>query len=325
MKRYVLLFDGGCAACSDVARQVQDLAVTDLEVLALGDPQVTSALEQARLAAPDRPSLLVTGDDHPQILSVWPMRRRLASLVGWRRAQTIARLLFSEWQGRVARDAAAAGPSRRSVVGTGAAGVVGWVLFPRSTAERRKGSPKVSFGPAAAADVRWARATAPMRHAVRTWGPVGEHVIEVRDGSERSLVFTHRHHRHQVATVVDVSAEARHGTPTALSLGELPAPEVGIRFYTVDGVPLGDIVVSSDGKQEVRSAARQAGGDEPVVPDFNVGCWLNCMKEFRIEITLGCQQACDACFSYVGAVITCTHCFICAGGAKAVTCAHRCR
>ncbi len=31
MKRYVLLFDGACAACSQLARLVQDLAVTDLE------------------------------------------------------------------------------------------------------------------------------------------------------------------------------------------------------------------------------------------------------------------------------------------------------
>lgn len=39
--RHILLFDSDCMACSKVARAVEDLSATDLEIMSLRDPRVT--------------------------------------------------------------------------------------------------------------------------------------------------------------------------------------------------------------------------------------------------------------------------------------------
>ncbi|MDX6395501.1 MAG: hypothetical protein QOJ73_6564 [Streptosporangiaceae bacterium] len=325
MKKHVLLFDSDCAACSKVARTVQELAVTDLEVLTLRDPPVAEALDQAGLTAPDRPSLLVTGDGDVRLLSGWSMRRRLAGIVGWRRARTITRLLISEWRARRAREAELASPSRRRAIGTAVAGVAGWAMLPRLAAARRLAPPKPSYVPAAEADVKRALASGPVRRATRTWGQPQSQVVELMEGSERILVFSHGDGESRMITVVDNSVNARQGAPISLSMGKSPSAEHGIRYYTVDGVPLLDIRVGAGGTSTLVPLAQSSNVNKsvPEVPDFSLGCWLLCMHKDGIYPTLGCEAACDACFALMS-TLTCAHCLACAGGVKAVTCARRC-
>jgi predicted DCC family thiol-disulfide oxidoreductase YuxK len=330
MKKHVLLFDSDCAACSKVARAVQELAVTDLEVLTLRDAQVAGALSQAGLAAPDRPSLLVTGDDDDddvRLLSGWSMRRRLVGMVGWWRARTITRLLISEWRARRAREAPLASPSRRRAIGTAVAGVAGWAMLPRLPGAGRPAVQETSYAPAAEADVQRALASEPVRRAIRTWGQFQPQAMEVTEGSERILAFFHGEGDGEITTVVDNSADARLGAPMSLSMGKSPSVEHGIRFYTVDGVPLSDIKIGADGKLTVMPLTQQSNVNNsvPDAPGFSIGCWLICMQGMNIYPSPGCEAACNACFDLLGANIVCAHCLACAGGVKAVTCARRCQ
>lgn len=325
MKRNVLLFDGDCAACSRVARLIHELAIADLEVLGLRDEKVAQALDHAGLSAPDRPSLLVTDGDRLRILSGWSMRRRLASMIGWRRSRTIVRLLASEWHARTTRAAEATGTSRRGFVGTATAGVVGLAMLPRSIMGRTA-SANVAYVPADAADVERALASVPVQRAVQTWGPVRSAVMEVKDGAERVLVFTHHTGEDQVITFVDNSADARHGTPVSLSMAESPSANHGIRYYTVDGTPMADIVMGAHGKTEALpvSEHHDAGKYGFMMPDgFHLRCWLLCLQEFNVNLSPGCFQNCEECFELISAR-ACVLCAACAGGAKAIACAKRC-
>jgi predicted DCC family thiol-disulfide oxidoreductase YuxK len=324
MKRHVLLFDGDCAACSNAARLVRELALPDLEVLALRDPRLGEMLDAVGRPVPDRPSLLVTDSDQVQVLSGWSMRRQLASMIGWRRSRTITRLLIIERRARIARDIETVGPSRRRFVGVGVAGGVGLALFPRSTAARQKATTQPSYAPAAASDVDRALASSSVGRAMHTWGPVEASVTEVRDGAERVLLFTHREAHGHIVTLVDNSADAKTGSPISLSMGTSPTAGGGLRFYTVDGVPLADLTVMSNGNTGIVPVA-QPGGQPTIVPEFSVRCWLLCLQGFNIyNVSPGCLSACEACFGLYGGAIQCAHCFICAGGTHAVTCAKRC-
>ena len=126
--RYIVLYADRCSACSKAARVVRSAAVAGLEARAFEDPQVSELLGQAGLQIPDRPSLLIIDTEDIQIISGWAMRRRLASVVGWRRSGTIVRLLAAEWRARLATSDKWRAPSRRGVIGGAIAGIAGWAL-----------------------------------------------------------------------------------------------------------------------------------------------------------------------------------------------------
>jgi predicted DCC family thiol-disulfide oxidoreductase YuxK len=322
MKKYVLLFDGNCAACSKVARLVGDLAVADLGAMPLRDPEVTEVLRRAGLDATDRPSLLVTGDGGVRVVSGWSMRRHLAAVVGWRRSRAIMRLLAAEWRARMVRGIAEEGLPRRRVVGTALAGVAGLAFFPRSAAAARTAQPGPDYAPASAVDVKRALASGPVQRATRAWGPVKPQVMEITDGAERILVFTHGEGERHIITFVDNAADARPDAPLSISLGKTPLAGQGMRFYSVDGIALCDVTADHEGKVAVRPAdgVTRAASNETVVPDFNVNCWFACMS--GIPLLFSCAQACEFCFTLLSAV-NCAYCGMCAGP-RAFTCAKAC-
>jgi len=110
MLKYVLFYDSYCAACSQVAREVERLAIADLGVISLSDPLFTQALTDAGIELTDRPGLLVNDDSGTRVLYGWAMRKRLAARVGWHNARTLTRLLSAEWQARLTREAEHRGP-----------------------------------------------------------------------------------------------------------------------------------------------------------------------------------------------------------------------
>lgn len=318
--RRVLLFDSDCVPCSQVAYRVRELCASRLEIMSLRDPSLAELLGDADLNTPDRPSLLIVTDNgRADVVYGWALRSHLAKLVGWRRAQAIMRLLVSEWRARLARDAnGKIGLARRRVVGSAMAGVVGWALLPRSAGGRTPGQ-DANCAPAAEADVKRALATNPVRRAIQTWGPTKPTVMEVRDGAERILAFSQGEGKSEIVTFVDNSADARHGSPIAISLGNSPSKEKAIRFYTVDGVPLCDI--AGQGDSSVVLPLYRQSETETIEPDFNVECWLGCMT--GIPLPFNCFESCVQCFGLIGAPINCTYCLACAGP-RAFTCAKKC-
>ncbi len=104
--RHVLLYQGGCGACSKVADLVTGLGREDLDARSIESDTVQRHLEASGIASPGRPALLVTGESGTQLLVGLAMRRHLAGLLGWRQAHVIMRLSAAELRARTKKLAA---------------------------------------------------------------------------------------------------------------------------------------------------------------------------------------------------------------------------
>jgi hypothetical protein len=327
--KYIVLFQHSCGACSKVGKLVTGLSIAGLEARPLTDPKVAELLSSAGLQTPDRPSLLVAGDEQVQVLSGWAMRKCLAGVVGWRRSGRIVQLLAAEWQARLARAAESGGPSRRKLLGgslAGLAGIAGWIMMPgAASASSSPSDGEPSLRPVNRADADKALATPAVRRAVRTWGPVDADVYELSRNGESTLALLHP--RHQIITLVDNSpAAVRSGRPAGLSIGKVEGADHELRYYTVGGTPLADLNVK-DGRGTVRAAPRDAtvpGSNVEVEPDFSkaqIACWIECVnRRIKGNVTT-CVNNCAMCLTQVainpnwGAVPTCIYCIYCAGAA----------
>jgi hypothetical protein len=314
--RYIVLFQHSCRACSNVAKMVRDLEIAGLEARPLDDPEISARLSKARLPIPDRPSLMVVGEDDMRVLSGWGMRRRLAVLVGWRRSRAIVRLLAAEYRARLARAAQPDAPSRRGVIGSAIAGLVGWAVLSRSAFD----SPRPEDGattPADASDVRAALAAPSVQQAIRTWGPVEGTAYITRSGGQSTLALTHP--GQGIVTFVDNSPGALRNRPVALSMGLLPDAGGTIRYHTVGGVPLADVTASGD---RVRVSAVDGGPDGPDRPSTaQMIIFWACIIE---HATADCVIACQGCnpAGTLAEKVNCTKCLACAGP-YAVKCGKR--
>lgn len=327
--RYIVLYAADCPACSKVARLVTNASVAGLEARSFEDPQVTGPLANEGLAVPDRPSLLVIGDAGVQILSGWAMRRRLASVVGWRRSRTIVRLLAGEWRARLTKPASAYAPSRRGVIGGILAGVAGWALASGTANASPVAASAPATTPADPADAARALKTATAQQAIRAWGPAEQQVLQ-SGGSDPVLVLVHP--GRGIYTFIDNSPGALSGNqPAAISVGMAPSAEHALRYYTVDGAPLADLKVSN-GRMTATPVQAGTGGEAPgtVVPEgvkAAAACFTICVTG-RSDPSEICYFHCAECATYIvgsmAQIAQCTQCIICAGK-KGIPCYKDCK
>jgi hypothetical protein len=318
--RYIVLYAASCPACSKVARLVTDASVTGLEARSFEDPQVTGPLANASLAVPDRPSLIVIGDNGIQVLSGWAMRRRLASVVGWRRSGTIVRLLAGEWRARLTKPTSAHALGRRGVVAGVLAGVAGGALASGAAKASTAAAGAAAATPADAADAARALKTATAQQAIRTWGPAEQQLLQ--SGGADPVLILH-HPDRDIYTFIDNSPGALSGNrPAGMSVGMVPSAEPVMRYYTLDGAPLADLTVSN-GKATVTPAQVQTGtiahGSalvEPAGLKEAVACFSVCLTG-KVKPEDICWNSCYNCLTYVvgtlAHTIACSQCVVCAG------------
>ena len=316
--RYIVLYAASCPACSKVARLVTNASVAGLEARSFEDPQVTGPLADEGLAVPDRPSLMVIGDTGVQVLSGWPMRRRLASVVGWRRSRTIVRLLAGEWRARLTKPASAYVPSRRGVIAGVLAGAAGWVMAAGTASASPAAADVPAMTPASPADAARVLKTATAQQAVRAWGPAEQHVQQI-SGSDPMLVLVHPDR--DIYTFIDNSPGALNGNqPAAISVGMAPAAEPAVRYYTVDGVPLADLKVSNGQVTATPVQAGTGGGASgEAVPEgikAAAACFSICLTGTTNPADV-CFYHCEYCVNYaigtLAQIAQCALCFACAG------------
>jgi hypothetical protein len=310
--QYILLFKGSCAACSKVAGMVTGLSVDNLEARPLESPGVQQLLSDAGLAAPVRPALLLISGDDVRLVSGWQLRRRLAGVLGWRRSGAIARLATAEWRARLARPPEAAGLTRRGALGTGVAGVAA-VLLPlraRTAAKAQETTPALAV--AAPAEVQRALATAPVRQALETWGPIQPLVHVMTDSNGSALLLAHE--RAGYYTLVDREDP---DNPTAISMGASPNSESLVRFYTVAGQQLADLQAAAGGTVK---AVRPAD-----TPDYWLfgACFASCVGS--LDLSVSCITNCESCATAT-TVTGAVYCALCVGcaGINAIRCARQC-
>lgn len=291
---HIVLYANNCGACSKVARMVREISVPGLMARALDDSRVLELLSDAGLQVPSRPALLIIGGADAQVVTGWAMRMRLARVVGWRRSVAIVRLLAAEWRARLARSLAPGSPSRRGVIGSLVAGVVGGILASDAmTVPRGRGPGDLAMMIADPEEVTSLPGTASAQQAVRTWGPVEREVLKVTGGGQPVLVMTHPQ---GTLTFVDNSAGAlRSSHPVALSIGlsRTGASETTMRYYSVHGVPLAD-VAEVNGRITVTSARRSAGVTEPevTIPLAKLACFVACLES---QVDGSCADNCVNC------------------------------
>jgi hypothetical protein len=304
--RNILLFQGNCAACSKVARMVNDISLPDLETRSIDSPEVAEILAVAGFqTSPDRPSLLVVDGDKVEIRAGWAMRQRLARLIGGRRAATLVRLYLAEWEARVSRTLDPARTSRRRIIGGGLAGIGGLILLPgTASAEEKSAKAAPAMRLANEADVERALALAPVRTAVKTWGPVQSRVYQIGSDGGRILVLAHG--KGDIVTFVK-NFSAGSTTPTTLSMGIAPTKNAALRLYEVNGTALVD--VTQIGTEVKVSAVREPGAKPDATP---TECFVACIIAFSGE---GCVANCLGCITggFFTMLVDCPQCLICAG------------
>jgi hypothetical protein len=319
--RYVVLYAASCPACSEVARMVRDTQVPGLEARAFEDPSVTDSLRNAGLSTPNRPSLLVIGDQGAQLLSGWAMRRRLAGVVGWRRSGTIVRLLSAEWRARLTKAAGSHLPSRRGVIGSILAGLTGWAMSSGvAAASPVPAEDTPAMKPASPADASRLLETASAQRAIRAWGPAEQQVLEI-SGSQPVLVLMHP--ERDIYTFIDNSPGALQGNdPAAVSLGVAPTAERALRYYTASGVPLADLAVS--GGQVTATPILPSAQAVPDLKSWQIACFAACIGR---KSGAPCIITCEGCFfdatGTLTKLIACSNCLVCAGP-NGVPCLREC-
>jgi hypothetical protein len=288
---------------------VHALAVPDLEARPLQDPQVADLLSDAGHQVPGRPSLLIIGDGGDvDVVSGWEMRRRLAGIIGWRRAATLSRLAAAEGRARLKKLARPSVPTRRKVIGGGlAAGLAGglaWALrspSPASAAYRPDagGSP---LTPASPAETDQLLAATSVQRTISTWGPVSK-IYKTSSGT-----FILDHSRTHVVTFVDaLPGTANRGSVTAWSLGPTPGAKSGFRTYLANGTALTD--TAPDGTV---TAAYERGTEPDGITWAELQLFIACVG--KLPGAFICATNCITCATTRSGE-ACSYCYICADAA----------
>lgn len=310
---FTLLFDAGCLACSNAAREIAEMGIAGLDVRPLSDPAVLDRLRQAGLEPPDRPALLIEDGDHLRIATGWAMRVALVRLTGWNRAERIVRLLSIERRARLSRSGTI---TRRTALGGGLAALaaaIGSTILPRSAAQ----AATEGVFTAAGADVQRALGAQAVRAAIGTWGPVMSHVQVATQGSESVLVFGFQNNPN-VVLLVDNTAAATPTNTAALGMTVLKTGSGVIRFFDTSGQALVDLSVRSN--QIVVTQVAAASGLTEFGQD--ILCLIHCLIQANIDVN--CILACIACAEGgIGAIFNCPRCFLCAG-LHAIHCLRAC-
>jgi hypothetical protein len=309
--RHIILYAKDCAACSKVARMIREASIPGLEARGLTEPEVTQWLSTAGLSTPNRPSLLVVDDaDGVELLHGLSMRRRLATVVGWRRSGTIVGLLGAEWRARIEKAGAPRIPSRRGLIGGLVAGVTGGLVMATGMAEA---APPAAPGLTMAdpADAARVMKTEAARRAIRTWG-AAEPVHEIRGGENPVFVLVHPDR--DIYTFIDNTPGAlSSGSPAVLSLGSSPTGEA-LRYYTADGAGLADLTVSGGTVTATAVTPDKGGVVTPNLSPWQIACFAVCVGR---KSGAQCIITCEHCFYYavgtLARIIACSNCLVCAG------------
>lgn len=305
----LLLFDGACSSCSEVARRAEELGEGAFVTGPLLDPDLQRRVKNAGFEVPSRPALFCDDAEQPRLLVGLRMRMELVRLLGLRRSRRILQLLSLDLRAN-ANQIQSSGRvllSRRRALGVMGAGAAGIALGGMSPAHASAEGRGVSVPSQETVD-RVMREPA-VRAAVRAHGPIArKHTQEVRKEGERILALQHRDT--SVMTFVDARAEKR---PTVLSIGAIEVDgERRLRYFAPDGTHLGDLRLTKDRTEPLPA--------EPT-PDwglFEVICFWGCVDELR---DWSCADACFSCVT--GQINPCAYCAICAG-LPGVRCAREC-
>lgn len=308
----ILLFDGGCAACSSLATVVEGLGLPTLSTRSLHDADIGRRLRRAGLETPDRPALLLDDGRQVRLLTGVRMRLHLARLLGPRRGQEIARLAAKEGRARRQRAAATGGVSRRRVfrgVLAASVGAVGGAILGTTQSATANQLSKPGTAPADQQVVDRLLSDPEVRRAMASFGPApAEAALEIVGAEEPIVALTHAS---GVSTFVGLAAGRERVVLSMRPLGS----EQGIQFLS----PAGDLICT------VSSVDDQVEAHPPaeVAPQSDFAfCMALCLG---VEINARCLGFCECCADcpWPAGPAACVACSACVG-IQGVRCARQC-
>ncbi len=115
MASNILLFDGACGRCSNLASRVTAVSEGKLEAVSLSDPRAAQWALEAGTQLPDRPALVVLSEADVELLTGLRMVSRLLRVLGPRRSAAVLRA--------IGEDRTVASDGRRTFLRTGLIGL----------------------------------------------------------------------------------------------------------------------------------------------------------------------------------------------------------
>jgi len=271
----ILIFDGDCAACDRVAREL--IGVQGIELVAASSSRGAYLMSSASgVSAP----CLIEVDEVGGVVKArqgWAMRIAIARKVGWRHIGRWYPLLKSEVRARQERGSLI---SRRATIAGLGLGVVATIM----------GIPKPAAAAVPTADVldpdeqtRLFSSKSPwLQQALRTWGPATE-ARQFKKGDAVAVGFLHGTSR-----VVTYVRTDRSGVAYSLR-----SSTEGLEVLKPDGSQVGiiSVVTNASGAHSLvttRAAGTQASVTPDSIPDFSE-CFIGCMGW---NVSLGCVLSC---------------------------------
>lgn len=313
-----LLYDGGCSACSGLAKDLKALTGGRLELRDLSDPQTRALLDAARPGWRHQPMLLKTTHGRPRVLSGLPMTASMARSLGIRRSLSVLRRLSTEYARPTVTESTEGGLSRRTVLWNSTVGVLGLLtgslwLDPAIASAAPAVTRSVS-----AREVQRLEGVPAVRQAISAYGtpdwstalyvPASRAAIPACGGTSAVYVLPHAD-----ATYTGVAAD---GT-TAISYRLRAQDGVArIEWLTPDGAHFATFMLGKDGV----STTLPATGAVPNLSTKFYECFTNCAK---LCYTQSCAFNCGECV-LTRSFSACATCGACAG-ATGVKCAKQCK
>lgn len=274
----ILIFDGDCAACDRVAREL--IGVPGIELVAASSLKGANLMSLAPSVA--APCLIEANEDGGVVKARqgWAMRVAIARKVGWRHIGRWYPLLKSEVRARQERGSLI---SRRATIAGLGLGVVATIM----------GIPKPAAAAVPAADVvldpdeqtRLFSSKSPLlQQALRTWGPATQ-ARRITGGDVVVVAFVHGTTR-VVTYVISDRPEIAYS---------LRSSAEGLEVLRPDGSPVGIISAVTD-EAGVRSvvSTRATGLQTNPTPN-SVGDFAECMFIcLGLNVPWLCIQACMA-------------------------------
>jgi predicted DCC family thiol-disulfide oxidoreductase YuxK len=330
MQRY-LLFDAGCIVCNSIAQAIELAAKGWLVARSLSDQEVQKQLAQAKPDWKWEPTLLEVDQEHITVSTGTKLRFKLLCGLGPQRTWQTIQLM----QQAIAPKDVLNSQRRKFFVRSGA--VVGGILLgigagplvpslaPLVQAQA-KSSPKFStyhLSPEAAHQ-RLANSHTFRDVSQRLGNPDWEQVYAYQsiDGSSKGLVLLYPLPTDEEQKRTFLAIDDPSSAPTTVALiGHITNKgnkQAELVWETSAGVPLATQIFQ-EGKSTVLPAQLSSSSNLQTRPDFNFGCFVQCIGE---NVGADCANNCIDCVLTPN-IISCGLCAICAGPAG-ITCARRC-
>lgn len=311
-ERY-LLFDAGCLTCSKLARNIEHTTDGWIIARSLREPAVQTLLDGARPGWHWEPALLEVDGEHARAYTGAALRVKLLLGVGPRRTWRVAQLIRRAGVPLLRPAQVAEGETRigrRRLLGQGAALFAGVALLGKfspqivAVATTQGSTPTVT--PVAPTDpaIKQLQQSQTAQAAAQHFGaPNWQAVQKARNADRTVYLIPYTGQGQSTYLVAGDPAAGEQNIGVVLQLAPEGQRALAITWHTPDGQPLGSTVLRA-------GQAAQIVHPSTIRPDFNVGCFIECIGQ---SVGENCLEFCIGCAFEPAFNPECVVCVACAG------------